>query len=111
MAEMRKNATPGKSGGASTNGVVNIATVGPLKNPVISYVTKDIRSGERLIVNITFDHGSFADGYVARGVVGGKVHTWGEGTSIKQSPNISLVNEWLWGGQMEEFIKKCTYQK
>lgn len=120
MAELRKNATPGKSNGASTNGTVNIAKVGPLDNPVISYVTKDTRTGDRLIVNITFDNGVFADGYVARGVVGNTVHTWGEGTAVKQSPNAAGVlsraaqyaaNELVWGGQMDEIIKKCGCQK
>ncbi len=120
MAELRKNATPGKSNGAGTNGTVNIAKVGPLDNPFISYVTKDTRTGDRLIVNITFDNGVFADGYVARGVVGNTVHTWGEGTAVKQSPNAAGVlsraaqyaaNELLWGGQMDEIIKKCGCQK
>jgi RHS repeat-associated protein len=120
MAELRKNATPGKSNGASTNGTVNIAKAGPFDNPVISYVTKDNRTGDRLIVNITFNNGAFADGYVARGVVGNTVHTWGEGTAVKQSPNAAGVlsraaqyaaNELLWGGQMDEIIKKCACQK
>ena len=120
MAEMRKNATPGKSNGASTQGTINIAKVGPLDNPVISYVTNDAKSGNRLIVNITFGGGAFADGYVVRGVVGNSAYTWGEGTAVKQSPKVGGIltcgfqyaaNELLWGGQMEEFIKKFTCQK
>jgi RHS repeat-associated protein len=120
MGEMRQHATPGNSAGASSNGTVNVATVGPMENPVISYVTKNTRNGDRLIVNITFNNGAFADGYVARGIDGNTVHTWGEGTSMKQYPHtlgiISYIgqyaaNELLWGRQMDEFIKKCTCQK
>jgi hypothetical protein len=80
-------------------------------------VTSDLRSGAPLVVNETTHGGVFADGYVARGISGGAVHTWGEGDSPWQSPTLtghdiqSVANEYVWGRQMAEIVQKCSCKK
>ena len=70
-----------------------------------------------LIVNMTTKGGVFADGYVARGIVGDSIHTWGEGDSPWQSPTLTgydtqyMANEIVWGVQMAEIVKKCSCTK
>jgi RHS repeat-associated protein len=113
MKELRKHATPGSSNGASAEGTWNDATVGPFHNPVKSFTTRNLATGGQLVVNMTTKGGVFADGYVARGVVGDQVHTWGEGTSPWQSPYLTgfdtqyMANQIVWGAQMAEIVKKC----
>lgn len=78
-------------------------------NPVTSYVTTDIRSGRTLVVNITHQGSQFAHGYVVRWVENGVAHTAGEGMDWIQSdfnPLTYPMNEGIWGGQLDEIIKK-----
>ncbi|GJI93775.1 hypothetical protein RugamoR57_04930 [Duganella caerulea] len=117
MDELQKHATPGKSNGSSPDGNWNDAQVGPFHNPVKSYTTMDLSTGAPLVVNLTTKGGVFADGYVARGIVGSNVHTWGEGDSPWQSPYMTgfdtqfMANELVWGNQMREIVKKCSCEK
>jgi hypothetical protein len=117
LDELQKRATPGISNGASKGGTWNDARVGPFHNPVVSYTTSDLVTGAPLVVNMTTRGGVFADGYVARGIVGDNVHTWGEGDSPWQSPYLTghdtqfMANEIVWGAQMAEIVQKCTCGK
>jgi hypothetical protein len=114
---LQKYATPGNSNGASKEGTWNNAKVGPFNNPVKSYLTNDLVTGGTLIVNMTTKGGVFADGYVARGIVGDSIHTWGEGDSPWQSPTLTgydtqyMANEIVWGIQMAEIVKQCSCTK
>lgn len=117
MSELRMHATPGNSNGASPEGTWNNARVGPFQNPVRSYTTIDRNTGFPLVVNLTTQGGVFADGYVARGIVGENVHTWGEGTSPWQSPYLTgfdtqyVANEIVWGSQMREIVTRCSCRR
>jgi RHS repeat-associated protein len=117
LTMLQKYATPGNSNGASKEGTWNNAKVGPFNNPVKSYLTNDLVTGGTLIVNMTTKGGVFADGYVARGIVGDSIHTWGEGDSPWQSPTLTgydtqyMANEIVWGIQMAEIVKQCSCTK
>jgi RHS repeat-associated protein len=118
--KLRNNPTPkaGKPKPATSGGTINNAKVPPLamNNLVTSYLTSDLRTGGQVVVNMTGPGSSFGDGYVARTVSGGQVHTYGEGTAYIQSAFIpelakDAADEYVWGKQMEEFIKECTCSK
>jgi len=82
-------------------------------NFVTSYLTKDLNTGQPIVVNITGSAGLFGPGYVARTVTNGVAHTYGEGTNWKQSPGLwgtttqEIANEILWGQQMSKLIEQC----
>lgn len=106
-----KNARPASSGGTTHNdaGVPGL----PLSNFVTTYLTKDLKSGGALVVNITAPGSAFSPGYVARSVINGAAHTYGGGLSWMQADKMSssalinkIVNEKVWGGQMQEFISE-----
>ena len=117
LKELQRGATPGNSNGSSPSGTWNDAKVGPFYNPVKSYTTTDLATGSQLVVNMTTKGGVFADGYVARGILGSNVHTWGEGDSPWQSPYLTgfdtqfVANQWVWGNQMREIVEKCSCRK
>jgi hypothetical protein len=118
LKELQNHPTPGLSGGASPLGTMNDAVPVPgLHNIVSSYTTNDAANGNPLVVNMTTQGGTLADGYVARGVSGGYVHTWGEGNNWRQSPLVtgkglqSGLNDYVWGNQMREIVEKCKCQK
>jgi hypothetical protein len=99
-------------------GVPNV----PFANFVTSYSTTDLRNGKRLVVNFTAPESFFNPGYVAREIVEGVVHTYGEGTSLAQSAladwlitntaslsglvTVDYINDAIWGTQMQTFIDR-----
>ncbi len=108
--------TPGNAVPASPNGALNNAEVfSGWSNWVRSYVTNDLITGQQLEVNMTIGSASaFGPGYVARTVSNGVAHAYGEGTNWKQSPWTGggflgeyLANEFVWGRQMNDIIKKA----
>jgi hypothetical protein len=92
----------------------------PFNNFVTSYKTIDLRNGRPLVVNFTAPGSFFNPGYVAREIVDGVVHTYGEGTSLAQSGladwvitnsasmsgrvTVDYINDAIWGIQMQKFI-------
>jgi hypothetical protein len=103
------NARPATSAGTKKNdaGVPYL----PVSNFVTTYLTADLRTGGSLVVNITAPGSFFDPGYVARAVINGVAHTYGEGTSVVQHDKSSTggmvnwaVNELVWGDQMQRFI-------
>ena len=97
---------------ATPEGTANNAAVAPfMNNPVTSYRTNDLITGESIAVNIAGAAGVFGPGYVARAVRGGTAHTYGEGLAPIQSPVLTLgplpnfmANELVWGRQMSSMI-------
>jgi RHS repeat-associated protein len=107
------NPTPGTPSPATPGGTPNNAPV-PFasKNPVTSYLTTDMNTGNPLVVNITGPGSAFSSGYVARAVSNGIAHTYGEGDNWMQSPNISyLFAEIVWGWNMNHLIAQCRCEK
>ena len=83
----------------------------PISNFVTTYLTTDLRTGNPLVVNITAQGSFFDPGYVARAVTNGVAHTYGEGMNFVQQDKSSsgevvnwMVNELIWGDQMQKFI-------
>jgi hypothetical protein len=114
MQSIISSPTPGNPNPASPNGTANNAPV-PFfgNNPVESYLTTDLNTGLPLVVNITGPNSAFSPGYVAREVVNGVAHTYGEGLNPWQSPTVSagwwqdFWNQVVWGRQMSNFIEKA----
>jgi len=114
MQSIINNPTPGNPNPASPDGTANNAPV-PFfgDNPVTSWLTTDLNTGLPLVVNITGPSSAFSPGYVARQVVNGVAHTYGEGLNGWQSPAVTagwvqdIANELLWGRQMSGFINKA----
>jgi hypothetical protein len=85
-------------------------------NRVTSYVTKDLSTGEPLVVNITGPGSAFGPGYVARQVRNGAARTFGEGESFLQSPFLfgqgiqDFANWWVWERQMKRFVDGAQSQ-
>ena len=58
----------------------------------------------------------FYPGYVARQVINGVVHTYGEGLNPLQSPAFipqwiqDIGNQAVWGWQMNDLIRKAIFQ-
>jgi RHS repeat-associated protein len=116
------NPTPGNPNPATPGGTPNNAPAFLFgNNPVTSYLTTDLNTGAPLVVNITGPGSAFSPGYVAREVVNGVAHTYGEGLNPLQSPSVTaeliqnIANQLLWGRQMGGFIakakQKCGCQK
>jgi RHS repeat-associated protein len=112
------NPTPDSPRPATARGTSNNAPVpGFPNNSVTSYLTMDINSGQPLVVNMTGGNSAFKDGYVAREVLDGVVHTYGEGNSFVQSkwgagiaPNWA-INQWIWGSQMSRIVSNAKNGK
>ena len=72
-----------------------------------------MNTGLPLVVNITGPNSAFNPGYVAREIVNGVAHSYGEGLNPWQSPSATAgwfqdaANEAVWGWQMDDFIKKA----
>jgi hypothetical protein len=114
MQALINNPTPGNPSPASPNGTPNNAPVPFIgDNPITSFLTTDLNTGLPLVVNITGPNSAFNPGYVAREVVNGFAHTYGEGLNPLQSPAVSaqwwqnLWNEGVWGSQMSDLIQKA----
>jgi RHS repeat-associated protein len=114
MKKLIQNPTPGKPKPATPEGTPNNAVVLWQDNHVTSYLTKDLKTGDPIVVNITNPNSLFGPGYVARYVKDGKAHTAGEGANPMQSPKVTgrpfqdVANEVLWGGQMKRLINEAA---
>jgi RHS repeat-associated protein len=114
LQSLINNPTPGNPSPATPGGTPNYAPV-PFfgDNPVTSWLTTDLNTGLPLVINITGPGSAFSPGYVAREVVNGVAHTYGEGLNPWQSPAATagwiqdIANELLWGRQLSGFIKKA----
>ncbi|MBE1162191.1 hypothetical protein [Dyella acidiphila] len=112
---------------ASPGGTPNIAYIPVIgtDNQVTSFLTPNLSGSGWVAVNMTGYGSTFSPGYVARTVDdNGVAHTYGEGTSPVQS-NLgmdtlsgdpwgavnNIVNQYVWGGQMERLIQKCKCGK
>jgi RHS repeat-associated protein len=119
------NPTPGNPAPATATGTPNLAIVNisyaSLSNPVESYVTSDIYTGQTVVVNVTTGT-SFWDlspGYVARTVSNGVVHNYGEGLAWQQSPYLwgdaieNYFDQKVWGTQTRNILKRlpCRCQR
>lgn len=98
---------------ASANGTHNIAQAFGVNNPIISYVTTDLNTGNPIVVNVTNGTSGFAPGYVARAVSNGVVNNYGEGLALSQSPLLFspelnfLLDQYVWRSQTNSAAKKC----
>ena len=108
------NPTPGNPMPATLGGTPNNAVIFGISNPVVSYLTTDWNTGTPVVVNMTNSDSLFPSGYVARMVINGVAHTYGEGTNWKQSPNETtqsfqdVANWYVWKRQMDKIIQQCT---
>ncbi len=114
MQALINNPTPGTPSPATQGGTPNNAPALLFSNnPVSSYLTTDLNTGLPLVVNITGPNSAFNPGYVAREVVDGIAHSYGEGLNAWQSPAASaqwlqdLANEYVWGRQMSRLIAQA----
>jgi hypothetical protein len=98
---------------ASGSGTPNVAQVFGINNPILSYVTTDLNTGNRMVVNVTNSTGGLSPGYVARTVSNGVVQNYGEGLSLIQSPLVFspevnfLLDQYVWGSQTTSAAKTC----
>lgn len=112
----RPTPDPGNPRPATAGGTANNAAVVPgMQNPVMSYLTNDLITGQPVVVNIAGDAGFFGPGYVARVVSDGAVRTYGEGLAPIQSPALTfgplpnyLGNQAVWGRQMSDIISGAS---
>jgi RHS repeat-associated protein len=111
LRQLINHPAPGGSEPASTNGTANTATVSiaavpVLNNPIVSYLTYDLKTGEPVVVNVTTGN-SFWDlspGYVARTVSNGILNTYGEGLAWQQAPS-------LWGDSLENYLDQKVWRE
>jgi uncharacterized protein RhaS with RHS repeats len=116
-----QNPSPGNPAPASAYGTPNVAIVDilgiTLANPILSYVTTDINTGNPLVVNVTNGTGGISPGYVARTVSDGAVHNYGEGLAWQQSTSIwgssieNFLDNYVWGKQTRSILPKCGCSK
>lgn len=98
---------------ASANGTPNVAQVFGVNNPILSYVTTDLNTGNPIVVNVTNSTGGLSPGYVARTVSNEVVQNYGEGLSLIQSslvfsPVVNfLLDQYVWRSQTNSAAKKC----
>ena len=109
-----KNPAPGNPmSPATAEGTPNVAQAFGVNNPIISYVTNDLSTGGPIVVNVTTgtQGQGFSPGYVARTVIDGVVHNYGEGEAIVQSPWLFspqfLLDQYVWRTQTNDVAKKC----
>jgi len=99
---------------ATPDGTPNNAKIIPfVENPVTSYLTHDLDTGNPIVVNLTMRGSQFLPGYVARTVVNGVAYSYGEGLNAWQSPSATahwiqnIGNEMVWGRQMSKLITEA----
>ncbi len=98
---------------ATAGGTPNVAQAFGVNNPIISYVTNDLVTGNPIVVNVTTGTQlqGFSPGYVARTVSNGVVNNYGEGEAIVQSPYLFspqyLLDLAVWRSQANSVAKKC----
>lgn len=96
---------------ATAGGTPNVAQVPMVNNPILSYVTNDLVTGNPMVVNVTTGNRGFSPGYVARTVSNGVVHNYGEGEALVQSPLFFspqfLLDQYVWRTQTNNVAKKC----
>jgi RHS repeat-associated protein len=98
---------------ASANGTPNVAQAFGVDNPIRSYVTTDVNTGNTIVVNVTNSTGGFSPGYVARTVSNGVVNNYGEGLALAQSPLLFspevnfLLDQFVWRSQTNSAAKQC----
>lgn len=96
---------------ASVQGTANVAKVFGINNPIISYVTNDLVTGDPIVVNVASGTSGLAPGYVARTISNGVVHNYGEGLALAQSPLLfslqPLLDQYVWGKQTKRLAKNC----
>jgi hypothetical protein len=98
---------------ATATGTPNVAQALGVNNPIISYLTNDLNTGNPIVVNVTTGSqgNGFSPGYVARTVSNGMVRNYGEGEAIVQSPWLFspqyLLDLIVWGRQTNIIAKKC----
>jgi RHS repeat-associated protein len=90
---------------------------GYANSPVYSYLTKDVKTGGQVIVNVTLPGHPLFPGYVAR-TVGQNgsdtvVHNYGEGTAALQNPwnPLSGPIDNVWEGQTRDLAGGCGCQR
>ncbi len=106
---------------ASVTGTANVAQVGlgpiVINNPIISYLTNDLVTGNPIVVNVTTGTQlqGLSPGYVARTVSNGVVHNYGEGEALVQSPLVFspqfLIDQFVWQTQTRQAAKNCGCNK
>ena len=120
------NPTAGSDSPATPEGTANDAAPSWLFNfgPVMSYVTKDVRTRATVVINVTLPGHRYHPGYVAHRVKSSKngvtITTVGEGAAWRQSPKLNPAAEWLndriWSGWADEIFDRggdagqCTCQ-
>jgi len=98
---------------ATAGGTPNVAQAFGVNNPILSYLTNDLNTGNPLVVNVTTgtQGQGFSPGYVARSVSNGVVRNYGEGEAILQSPWLFspqfLLDQYVWRKQTNSVAKKC----
>jgi RHS repeat-associated protein len=98
---------------ATATGTPNVAQALGVNNPIISYVTNDLVTGNQIVVNVTTGTQlqGFSPGYVARTVSNGIVNNYGEGEALVQSPLLFspqfLLDQYIWRTQTNGVAKKC----
>jgi hypothetical protein len=96
---------------ATLNGTANVAQAFLVNNPILSYITNDLVTGNPMVVNVTSGSNGFAPGYVARTVSHGVVHNYGEGQALVQSPLFFspqfVLDQLVWRPQTNRLAKKC----
>jgi hypothetical protein len=114
MQGLINNPAPGNPmSPATAGGTPNVAQALGVNNPIISYVTNDLVTGNQIVVNVTTGTQlqGFSPGYVARTVSNGVVHNYGEGEAVVQSPFLFspqfLLDQYVWRSQTNDVAKKC----
>ena len=114
MQGLINNPAPGNPmSPATAGGTPNVAQAFGVNNPIISYVTNDLVTGNPIVVNVTTGTQlqGFSPGYVARTVSNGVVNNYGEGEAIVQSPYLFspqyLLYLAVWRSQTNSVAKKC----
>ena len=100
---------------ATAGGTPNVAQALGVNNPIISYVTNDLVTGNPIVVNVTTGTQlqGFSPGYVARTVSNGVVNNYGEGLALIQSPLLFspvvnyFLDQYVWRKQTNSVAKKC----
>src|SRR3569833_1032725 len=108
------NPTPGTPNPAPAGGTPNAAVVVPgISNPVLSYLTTNKNNNKPQKNKNTKPNRQNTPKYVAREVIDGIAHTFGEGLNWAQSPVITgplfqkTTKKQIWGLQMSSIIKKA----
>ncbi|HEX8621835.1 MAG TPA: RHS repeat-associated core domain-containing protein [Allosphingosinicella sp.] len=97
---VRNNPTPGNPRPATAEGTLNNATPRgiPYPSPVVSLTTKNLVTGNQVVVNVTLPGHPLGNGVVIRDVLPNAngtstIHNFGEGNGFLQSKASPLANE------------------